>query len=323
MSDAAFISDAVGEIRDSYIAEAEQLLHRRQRPFLRTLAAACIALVLLALPVGAEMKNGYVSNLLAPLYGGSQTEIVDSIGVPLDACVTVGDYTLKADAVIGDRYNLTIVYSLTHVEGKTLSEWTRFDGWKSQGVRRNSGYLSHQLSEDGKTMHLMERLTGNQRLFLFKRDFQVDFTDLIIWDPETAVAHPLQEGHWQLRFTIRYEDTTETVWRGRKAVTDQNGGVFTIRKIELSPVGMHMDFDFPSCYFDDLDKGHEAFRVRVLLKDGTIVPIEDFGMGGHGKTNGETWDYNFRAMFDLPIPQENIRSILICDTQFPIILFSD
>jgi len=318
MSDAAILQEAFGEIRDSFIEEAEQLLGRKRSPFYRKMAAACIALLLLALPVSAEMKNGYISNLLAPLYGGAQTKIVDSIGVPIGASVTVGDYTLTADAVIGDRYNLTIVYSLTHVDGKPLSEWTRFDDWESHGVRRNSGYLSHKLSEDGKTMHLMERLTGNQRLFLFKRDFQVDFTDLIIWDPEQAVGHPLQEGHWQLRFTIRYEDTTETVWRGKKAVTDQNGGIFTIRKIELSPVGMHMDFDYPACYFDDLTKGHEALQVRLQLKDGTVIAIEDFGMGGGGKSDGETWDFNCRTMFETPIPTENIRSVVICGTEFPI-----
>ena len=278
----------------------------------------CILLFLLTLPVGAEMKNGYVSNLLAPHYGGAQTKIVDSIGVPLDASVTVGDYTLKADAVIGDKYNLTIVYSLTRVDGKELSEWTRFDDWKSQGIRWNSGYLSHRISEDGKTLYLMEKRTGNQPLFLFKRDFQVDFTDLIIWDPEAAVAYPLQEGHWQLRFTIRYEDTTKTVWRGKKAIIDTDGGVFTIRKIEFSPVGMHMDLDYPACYFNDVAKGHEAFRVSLLLQDGTQIPIENFGMGGGGKSDGETWDYNFRCMFEYPIPPENVRAIVICSTEFEV-----
>ena len=102
MSEAVQIYEAIGEIRDSYIAEAEHLLYRRRRPFLRKLAAACILLLLLVLPVGAELKNGYVSNLLAPLYGGAQTKIVDSIGVPLDASVTVGDYTLKAGSVAID-----------------------------------------------------------------------------------------------------------------------------------------------------------------------------------------------------------------------------
>ena len=318
MSEAIHLYEAIGEIRDPYIAEAEQLLHRKRQPFLRKLAAACIALLLFSLPVCAEVKNGYISNLLAPLYGGAQTKIVESIGVPLNASVTVGDYTLKADAVIGDRYNLTIVYSLTRVDRKKLSEWTRFDDWKSHGVRRNSGHLSHQLSEDGKTLYLLEKLTGNQPLFLFKRDFQVDFRDLIIWDPENAVGHPLQEGHWQLHFTIRYEDTTETVWRGKKAVTDQNGGVFTIRKIELSPVGMHMDLDLPACYFEDVGKAHGAFRVSLLLQDGTVVTIEDFGMGGGGKSDGKTWDYNFRTMFDIPVQKESIRAILICDTEFPV-----
>lgn len=318
MNNAMLLWDALGDIPDAYLQEAEAVLQKKRTHPIQRLAAACLAILLIALPVGAEVKNGYVSNLLAPLYGGAQTKIVDSIGVPLDASVTVGDYTLKADAVIGDRYNLTIVYSLTHVDGKPLSEWTRFDDWESHGVRRNSGFLSHQLSEDGKTMYLMEQLTGNQRLFLFKRDFQVDFTDLTIWDPEEAVAHPLQEGHWQLRFTIRYEDTTQTVWQGKKAVIDQSGGVFTIRKIELSPVGMHMDFDYPACYFDDLNEGHEALQVQLLLKDGTMIDIEDFGMGGGGKSNGETWDYNFRTMFDTPIPRGDIKSLWICDTEFLI-----
>ena len=318
MNNAMILQDAIGRIQDSFLEEAEAVLARKRRQTFQRLAAACIALLLLALPVGAEIKNGYVSNLLAPLYGGAQTEIVDSVGVPIGASVTVGDYTLTADAVIGDRYNMAIVYSLTHVDGKVLSEWTRFDDWNSHGVRRNSGFLSHQLSEDGKTMYLMEQLTGNQRLFLLKRDFQVDFTDLIIWDPKVAASHPLQEGHWQLRFTIRYEDTTETVWWGKKAVTDSNGAVFTIRKIELSSLGMHMDFDFPACYFNDLTKGHEALKVSLLLKDGTTIPIEDFGMGGGGKNNGETWDYNFRAMFDTPIPRRDLKSLWICDTEFPI-----
>ena len=181
MTNAAILHTAIGNIQDSYLEEAEVILERKQSRPLYRLAAACIALFLICIPVGAQVHNGYISNLLAPLYGGAQTEIVDSIGVPLNASVTVGDYTLTADAVIGDRYSLAIVYSLTHVDGKELSEWIRFEGWESTGARGNSGYLNHQLSEDRKTMYLTEQWTGNQRLFLLKRDFQVEFTDLVIF----------------------------------------------------------------------------------------------------------------------------------------------
>ena len=318
MTNAAILHNAIGNIRDSYLEEAEVILERKQSRPLYRLAAACIALFLICIPVGAQVHNGYISNLLAPLYGGAQTEIVDSIGVPLNASVTVGDYTLTADAVIGDRYSLAIVYSLTHVDGKELSEWIRFEGWESTGARGNSGYLNHQLSEDRKTMYLTEQWTGNQRLFLLKRDFQVEFTDLVIFGRGEEEDIPVQEGLWQLRFPIRYEDTTETVWRGSRAVTDENGGIFTIRKIELSSLGLHMDLDFPNVYFDDLAKGHEAFTVSLLLKDGTLIPIENRGMGGSGKTNAESWDYNYRTMFDTPVPQRDLKSLLICDTEFPV-----
>ena len=317
MKNAEILYDAIGDICPAYVEEAESGGKTTGNPFPRLLAA-CITLILLALPVGAEVKNGYVSNLLAPLYGGAQTKIVDSIGVPLDASVTVGDYTLKADAVIGDKYNLAIVYSLTRVDGEELSQWTRFTEWESQGVRRNSAYLSHRLSEDGKTLYLMEQLSGNQPLFLFKRDFQVDFRDLVIRDPEDADALPLQEGHWQLRFTIRYEDTTKTVWRGECQVTGSGGGIYNVRKIELSPIGMHMDFEYPKAYFEDLTKGHEDFEVSLALKDGNRIPIADYGMGGGGKNDGETWDYNFRCMFEYPIPPENVRAIVICSTEFEV-----
>lgn len=317
MTNAIVLQEAIGDIRDPYLEEAEAALVGKHRNPIRRLAAACLILVLFALPVGAEVRNGYISNLLAPVYGGAQTEIVDSIGVPLDAVVTVGDYTLKAEAVIGDRYSVSVVYALTHVDGKELDQWTRFCMWEPSGARGNGGYLSHQLSEDKKTLYLIEQWTGNESLFLWKRDMQVVFTDLIICDPEQE-DQLLQEGVWSLRFTARYEDTTATVWRGKQEVTDSNGGVFTIRKIELSPLGLHMDLEFPARYFDALDEGHKAFRVELLLKDGSIIPIEDYGMGGGGKIDGESWDYNFRTIFDMPIPREDLQAILICGIEFPV-----
>ena len=309
---------AIGDVRDSFLEEAESVLVRKKSYLFRRLAAACVALLLLALPVGAQVHNGYVSNLLAPLYGGAQTEIVDSIGVPLNASVTVGDYTLKAEAVIGDRYNLAIVYSLSHVEGRELSEWIRFDGWESTGARGNSGYLNHQLSEDRKTMYLTEQRTGNQRLFLFKRDYQVEFTDLVIFGRGEEEDVLVQEGLWQLRFSIRYEDTMETVWRGKQRVTGSFGDVFTIRKIELSPLGLHVEMDAPYAYYDHLFQGQQEVAVSLLLKDGTTIPIEDFGGGGHGKEKTQIHDWTLRAMFDTPVPPDQVQSVVICGREFPV-----
>lgn len=318
MNNAMILHDAIGTVSDEYLEEAEAVFARRRRNPLQRLAAACMAILLMALPVGAEVKNGYVSNLLAPLYGGAQTEIVDSIGVPLNASVTVGDYTLKAEAVIGDRYNLAIVYSLTHVEGRELSEWIRFENWQSTGARGNSGYLNHQLSQDRKTMYLTEQWMGNQRLFLLKRDFQVEFSDLVIFGKGEQEDILVQEGLWQLRFSIRYEDTMKTVWRGKQRVIGSFGDVFTIRKIELSPLGLHVEMDAPYAYYDHLFQGQQEVVVTLLLKDGTTIQIEDFGGGGHGKDKTQIYDWTLRAMFDTPIPPDQIQSVVICGREFPV-----
>ena len=98
------IFNALGKLSDDLISEAEIIPSARKNTTLRfrwkPLAAACLAVIMLALPVSAEMINGYVSNLLAPLYGGAQTELVDKIGVPIGAETIVGDYKLTADAIV-------------------------------------------------------------------------------------------------------------------------------------------------------------------------------------------------------------------------------
>ncbi|MCI9118782.1 MAG: DUF4179 domain-containing protein, partial [Flavonifractor sp.] len=78
-------------------------LRRKGRRHMKPLIAAAAVLLVLAGAVGAEASSGEISNLLAPLYGGSQTALVDSIGVPLNASVTDNGYTLTAEAVLGDR----------------------------------------------------------------------------------------------------------------------------------------------------------------------------------------------------------------------------
>ena len=129
--------DAIGDVREDWILDAEQAMGKKsQRLWIRLLAAS-LALALLALPVHAEYDNGYVSNLLAPLFGYAQTELVDSIGVPINASVEVGEYLLTAEAVIGDRYNVAIVYALTRQDGGILPDvFVPIDTTRAEVVRR-------------------------------------------------------------------------------------------------------------------------------------------------------------------------------------------
>ena len=317
------IFNAIGNLSDELIADAAistddcktKIHHFRWKP----LVAACLAIIMLALPVSAEMVNGYVSNLLAPLYGGAQTELVDKIGVPIGAEVIVGDYKLSADAIVGDKYNFAIVYSLVRTDGQPLVENLCFEDY-SNTYRAGSGggVLSHTLSEDGVTLHIVDQWTSGN-MFL-KRNAKVSFNNLVQYSEEDQEYYPIQEGCWELQFVIRYEDTTKEIPVKPFTITDENGAQYEIKNIEISPVGIHFDMTAPNNYHEDevIPPPYQHFTLSVELTDGTIIPVEDWFMGSHGNTNDSILEADFSALFDTPIPLEDIKNLIICDTVLPV-----
>ena len=125
--------DSLDQLDDALLLEADRARQQRTRRRLpRGLtAAACVLLVLLA-TLTVEARSGAVSSLLAPLFGGTRTEIVDHIGSPIGASVSADGYTITADAIIGDRYNLAVVYTLTRDDGQPLPENLRFQEWETR-----------------------------------------------------------------------------------------------------------------------------------------------------------------------------------------------
>lgn len=313
--------EAIGEINDDFILDAETATngsyHFRWKPFV----AAFLFIFMLALPVSAELVNGYVSNLLAPLYGGAQTELVDKIGVPIGAEVIVGDYKLSADAIVGDKYNFAIVYSLVRTDGQPLEENLCFEDYYNSyrfGSGGGGGILSHTLSDDGMTLQIVDKWTSSN-MFL-NRNAKVCFDNLVQYSEEDQEYHPIQEGCWELQFVIRYEDTTKEIPIKPFKVTDEHGDQYEIKNIEISPVGIHFDMTAANNYREDEIKPppYQDFTLSVELTDGTIIPIEDRVMGSHGNLSDSVLEADFGALFDTPIPLEDIKCLVICDTVLPV-----
>lgn len=319
MKDAERLFEAIGEIDENFIAEAEEVPGHRGGWAVRHLAAACLALCLIVLPVSAGMANGYVSNLLAPLYGGAQTEIVDSIGVPVGASATVGDYTLTADAVIGDQHNIAVVYSLVRNDGGELPEGLRFADWgRSYGMGSGGGSLGFQLSGDRRTLYITEQWTSSGGLFRFRRIVEVTYRDLVIWDSEKETEIPVQEGLWKLKFTVRYEDTTEKIPVRNLAVTGESGEIYTVQKVLLSSVGIHMEITGPRIPdVSKMETVHKDFVVSLVFQDGTRMQVEDQNMSFHSR-EGKKSKGRYGAMFASPIMLEEVRALVICGAEVPV-----
>lgn len=265
------------------------------------------------------MINGYVSNLLAPLYGSSQTDIVDKIGVPIEANVTVGGYTLSADAIIGDRYNFAIVYSLKRTDGKPLPKGLYFEScYNSLKSDFGGGICEHILSEDCTTLKIVQKWTSSTEL-LFNRNAAIEFSNLMLddgSDSKTTVA----KGIWRLKFVVRYENSEKMIPIDNITVKDGNGVEYQIEEVALSPVGLHFDMTVHNPHQDGAVKEpiYQGFTLSVVLEDNTEIKVENWNLGTYGDLNSNTLTADFGAMFDVPISLERIVALRICNTSVKI-----
>ena len=309
--------DAITEIHDEYILDAENASKKRQSFRWKPLVAAVLVIVLLAIPVSAEVVNGYVSNLLAPLFGGAQTEIVDKIGKPIGATVTADGYTLTADAVIGDQYNVAIVYTLSRDDGQPIPEGTHFAEWDTDiiwGASGGGSLTQVKNEEDPSKLHFIE--SWSRESPLIGRYVSAHFSELEIYN-ENGEDIPITDGPWELKYTLRYEDTSVNIPVNALKVTDTNGKNYQINKISISNVGLRLE----GVIFDPQWRGEPpfgAFEVCVRTKDGTDTLLEDTNAGGGYSVGDKTAKFHFNAMFEIPFELKEIDALIICGTEYSV-----
>ena len=309
--------DAITEIHDEYILDAENASKKRQSFRWKPLVAAVLVIVLLAIPVSAEVVNGYVSNLLAPLFGGAQTEIVDKIGKPIGATVTADGYTLTADAVIGDQYNVAIVYTLSRDDGQPIPEGTHFAEWDTDiiwGASGGGSLTQVKNEEDPSKLHFIE--SWSRESPLIGRYVSAYFSELEIYN-ENGEDIPIADGPWELKYTLRYEDTSVNIPVNALKVTDTNGKNYQINKISISNVGLRLE----GVIFDPQWRGEPpfgAFEVCVRTKDGTDTLLEDTNAGGGYSVGDKTAKFHFNAMFEIPFELKEIDALIICGTEHSV-----
>ena len=306
------VLDSLGRIDDQVIQKVNEARNAR-KPKLQARRwaafAACFVLIL-SLALTAEATNGTVSNLLAPLFGGAQTEIVDKIGVPIGASASVNGYTLTMDAIIGDRYSVMVAYTLSRDDGQAIPENIDFSSKGFSG----SGYSTKILidEDDPSIAHFHLRWHRNEPII--GRIVTATFTDLVIDNGEDDEV--IAEGTWQIKYTLRYPDSTEELPVKAFEVVDDGGHKYKVKEIMLSPLGIHLDMVF---YEPESDGGiFKDFSVSMIMTDGTELPLPDGGGGGGWTEGDKKADVDYYAEFDVPIPREDIKAIVICGTTYEL-----
>lgn len=324
--------ELLGDVDEQLVCAARPE-RKHRRPVRPLLLAAVLALLLAGF---SEAVNGSVSNLFAPLYGSSRTEIIDGVGRPVNASATAGGYTITAEAVIGDRYNFAIVYTLTRDDGEPIPDNIAFDDWTNSLLTGSGAGVYGAEDVEGlpaNQKRLIEQW-GRELPLILRRHAHVRFSGLheLVEDGTPGEGPLLAEGPWELDFSLRYADTTRQVSIPRDyVVTDENGREYTISKVQLSPFSVHVNLTTanPSAGYTWEEykaagrPGNEQeylpdFTVELKLKDGIEPPWVGKNVSGHGTIGEPTQKNSVNAHFDVPVLPDEVEAIVLCGTEIPV-----
>lgn len=323
---------------------------KRARPLRRVVAVAACFVLAAVLAVGAGAVRGVkpLRDLFAPILGGSvaQTEIIDKVGRPIGASVTSNGITMTADAIIGDKYNACIIYTLTKDDGSRFLP----EGVKAEEVRlQGSTYLMGTTGNSGSGRVFDEDPEDNEIQYINiigSDDGEFQFGNIQAWfseigyypgggsTPESLVhIEPvtLAEGNWEMRFEVAYEDSSVVLSNGE--TTQYAGWNCDIKEVTVSSLGFHLvletNIEAWEQEMGNSELGAEpvpkvkdssslmSIPVQVKKTDGTILDFSSTAQGGMGQRDGKTVAYK-GAVFPEIIPLEELESVTIGDIEYKV-----
>lgn len=332
-----FTPEQKAEIARRAAKAAAEQQPRRSRPVWRTALIAAALAAVLAVGAGASGVLKTAVEALGPIFGGSpaQTEVIDKIGYPVGASDTDNGITITADAVMGDRCNAAIVYTVRRDDGTALlPEGVAPEELLIRGAGTDVQILggSHGgswfVDEDPGDDQLQIVQTVSSDVELIGASAAAEFDNLYRWDTETGESIPVLEGHWKFRFDLDYEDASVTLGGGETFT--QDGMTFTIDAVTISPVALTADYtvneevqwsNSGSGKVSEADAREQARyfeNVEILLTktDGTVVDLSN--TGGSISPEGGVTVCSKGTVFSQIVPMEEMASLSVGGVIFPL-----
>lgn len=293
---------------------------RRRNP--KLLPAAALVAALLVTTAGAELNSGAVTNLLAPMFGSSRTELLEEIGRPVGASASADGYTVTAEAIAGDGHKLLLAYSLVREDGQPIPEDIQFfHRENNMTTGKGGGVYSHWEPDPDSPSRMMfyEIYTADQHL---PRTIEISLSQLFTeFSEQEEHMKPivLAEGPWELSFTRRYPDTAREISAKGISFTDISGREYTVSSLSVSVFGFYVDGTLPRG-----KKEPELFDLSAsaVLADGSVIELNDdsFGFSGAGDRPYKfRWQAYYKDGIDITmISPGDVVSLNLCGTTIPI-----
>ena len=305
---------------------------RRSRALVIAAAAA-----VLALAVGCTAyASGMLGRASAPAKETpATTEVVDGIGRP-DAHASSDGVTVTAEAVMGDRSNYAIVFSIA-----------KDDGTPFEGIRENQDGTLALRFENLATVTVDDAPSRGTVSYFFDadphdnaiqfvkastidthggtsfvgKDVYVKLHDLLAFD-EDGEARTLVEGAWKMDFVADCADLSVDLPAGQTFAFDE--GTATINAIMISPLSLSVDLtiDFPIevnvIGFDTpQSKRLQYLPLTVNMKDGTDIEATR-NAGGGVEVREQTTVTDKSMAFDKILDLDQVKSVTVGGVEIPM-----
>ena len=318
---------------------------RKQLPF-----AAAVATIALALGLGgvAYATGSLVSveRFVSHLFDAEEAkvEVVDKIGRPVGVSQSVGGVTVSADAIIGDKTNVAIIFSIAKDDGTAFEDIeTTDDGLLplafsddleldlplltkiTQGLSATGNSYFYDADPNDNAIQLVETRSyesDGPGLSLVGRTITAHFADLksFATDKPTVIA----PGSWTLSFPLDYEDVSIVLPTGQSF--EVSGIPATIDELTISPIALHLRYTAQqkvawTSYESGQQSEHDSklsdsllgVEVTITMADGTPVAVGN-SHGGRISEDREVTDCETSIFFDRILDLDQVASINIGGT---------
>lgn len=304
--------------------------HKKHQPVLRVaIAAACIsALLITGAAATGVLKD--VTTVFGPIFGTSeaQTEIINKIGHPIGASDTDDGITIAADAVIGDKYNGCIVYTISRDDGSpllpdgvTVNQLSSIFGGAdiSAGFGGTHGSRGFRDSEtNDNAVQYVQYISADNPLKTGV--VPVEFSGLSYYDAE-GTKHSLSNGTWKFNFDFNYEDCSVTLTTDE--TFSQYGMTYSISEVTVSPIAVQVAYEVdreivwsnapsgeqPESDSRQMQRYFETVSIILQKTDGTEIDMSNAG-GSISPKDGKTICTKGEILPEI-IPLEELKAITV------------
>ena len=233
---------------------------------------------------------------------------VSEKNAPPHSKIVIGEYIFSVEEAKGDQHNVRIIYSLVRQDGENIDPEAHFEWLLTDDFHRSaSSGIEYQLSDDGKTIWVIEEQSSAQK---YDSDtlYTVNLENLMFGDDSN---HETIEGSWAVSYKIKIdEEYTEVLHERLKIQFPEDKSYYCeLYSIQISSMGIHIEMKVPD---SDVVRLSEKFTCALMFADGTIVELEERRHSVRSSQWKDLYNAYCEKLFDEQINLDNVCAVIVC-----------